>query len=151
MTTIQRFHCNITVVLLSCYILIMSSKGDLSLIIGKYWTLSYPIAVINSVLSNIKPLISALWPYLIILLSFVAFLLMNGSIVMGDKNSHQPRFHLPQLFYFSVFSCAFSSPHLLFNPRLMGGFRHVLTIRLKWVLAFVFITVAGAAAVYLFT
>ena len=146
---IVLLYCIIDV-FLSCYSL-TSLSLSLSLSSGKYWTLSYPIAVIKSVLSNITPLISSLWPYLIIVLSFVAFLFVNGSIVMGDKNSHQARFHLPQLFYFSVFSCAFSAPHLLFNPRLVGGFRRALTKRLKWILAFIFIIMSGGVAVYLFT
>jgi len=47
-------------------------------------------------------------PFLLVGLSFVGFLLWNGSIVLGDKSAHQATIHLPQLFYFSLVCAAFS-------------------------------------------
>ncbi|XP_059480055.1 putative Dol-P-Glc:Glc(2)Man(9)GlcNAc(2)-PP-Dol alpha-1,2-glucosyltransferase [Neocloeon triangulifer] len=47
-------------------------------------------------------------PYVMVGLSFVVFLLWNGSIVLGDKSAHQATIHLPQLFYYFLVCAAFS-------------------------------------------
>lgn len=43
-------------------------------------------------------------------ISFVYYLLVNGSIVLGDKSAHQSVIHVPQLFYFSIFTYIFAFP-----------------------------------------
>ncbi|XP_036338948.1 putative Dol-P-Glc:Glc(2)Man(9)GlcNAc(2)-PP-Dol alpha-1,2-glucosyltransferase [Rhagoletis pomonella] len=45
--------------------------------------------------------------YLIIILPFVFFVFLNGSIVIGDKRAHEATMHLPQIFYFSLFAAFF--------------------------------------------
>lgn len=50
--------------------------------------------------------------YLIILIAFVIFILINGSIVVGDKTAHKASLHIPQLFYFSIFCLVFALPHM---------------------------------------
>ncbi|CAH1153548.1 unnamed protein product [Phaedon cochleariae] len=48
-----------------------------------------------------------------VLLSFMIFLIINGSIVVGDKTAHEATIHIPQLFYFSLFSMIFAWPHFV--------------------------------------
>lgn len=57
-------------------------------------------------------IMSISWPYILVALAFIAFVIFNGSIVVGDKDSHQPALHIPQLLYFLSFSLFFSAPHL---------------------------------------
>lgn len=44
-------------------------------------------------------------------LSFVAFVIWNKGIVVGDKTAHVPTVHIPQLLYFSAFLFCFSWPY----------------------------------------
>nr|XP_023027925.1 putative Dol-P-Glc:Glc(2)Man(9)GlcNAc(2)-PP-Dol alpha-1,2-glucosyltransferase [Leptinotarsa decemlineata] len=49
------------------------------------------------------------------LITFGLFMKFNGSIVVGDKSAHEATFHIPQLFYFSLFCLVFSWPVFLFE------------------------------------
>ncbi|XP_019869457.1 putative Dol-P-Glc:Glc(2)Man(9)GlcNAc(2)-PP-Dol alpha-1,2-glucosyltransferase [Aethina tumida] len=48
--------------------------------------------------------------YLSIIVSFGVFIYLNGGIVVGDKTAHKATLHVPQLFYFALFSCFFGWP-----------------------------------------
>ncbi|XP_049883368.1 putative Dol-P-Glc:Glc(2)Man(9)GlcNAc(2)-PP-Dol alpha-1,2-glucosyltransferase [Pectinophora gossypiella] len=48
-----------------------------------------------------------------VLISFVAFVYVNGSIVVGDKQAHQATIHIPQIFYFLIFYGVFGLPCVL--------------------------------------
>ncbi|XP_050359824.1 LOW QUALITY PROTEIN: putative Dol-P-Glc:Glc(2)Man(9)GlcNAc(2)-PP-Dol alpha-1,2-glucosyltransferase, partial [Nymphalis io] len=48
-----------------------------------------------------------------VLVSFIAFLYMNGSVVVGDKHAHKMTVHLPQLLYFLLFYGVFGLPYVL--------------------------------------
>ncbi|KAF7792471.1 hypothetical protein EIP86_003510 [Pleurotus ostreatoroseus] len=76
-------------------------------------------------------------PYALVLLSFGAFVVWNGGIVLGklralsrcklwlipystgDKSNHVPAFHVPQMYYFVGFSTLLGWPVLVSGP---GGF-----------------------------
>lgn len=47
---------------------------------------------------------------LISLLCLIYLISKNGSLVLGDKSAHQAVIHIPQLFYFSLFTAVFSFP-----------------------------------------
>lgn len=49
----------------------------------------------------------------ILLVSFVVFVYVNGSIVVGDKKAHEPTLHAPQLLYFLLFYGVFGLPYVL--------------------------------------
>ena len=49
--------------------------------------------------------------YIVIIVSFVIFVMKNGGIVLGDKSAHQAVIHLPQLGYFCLFFLFFSLPY----------------------------------------
>ncbi|KIN08179.1 glycosyltransferase family 59 protein [Oidiodendron maius Zn] len=57
--------------------------------------------------------LSKLWPYIALLLSFSAFVLWNGGVVLGDKANHVATIHLPQLLYLWPFIAFFSFPIIL--------------------------------------
>lgn len=42
-------------------------------------------------------------PYTIIILGFLAFVIFNGGLVVGDRLAHEASLNLPQLFYFAFF------------------------------------------------
>ena len=58
-------------------------------------------------------------PYLMVVSSFIMFLVVNNGIVVGDRSNHKASFHLVQLFYFLAFSCFFSVSSFLFNYKKM--------------------------------
>ncbi|KAH8411128.1 hypothetical protein KR222_003841 [Zaprionus bogoriensis] len=51
--------------------------------------------------------------YASIILPFVGFVCINGSIVVGDKSAHEATLHLPQLFYFAIFAMGFGISNTL--------------------------------------
>lgn len=118
-----------------------------------YWSpwISYPLSILTSLLRNLPSLTMKLWPYIFVVFSFLTFVFKNGSIVVGDKSHHQASFHLPQLLYFTVFSCAMASPYFLFNPRLMAGFVKVMLTRKRWIGAFILLLGMTALAVHHYT
>ncbi|OXU26810.1 hypothetical protein TSAR_005041 [Trichomalopsis sarcophagae] len=52
-------------------------------------------------------------PYLVVLVSFVTFVIYNGGIVVGDRTAHIPTIHFAQILYYATFILAFSWPYLL--------------------------------------
>ncbi|KJE91787.1 hypothetical protein CAOG_002872 [Capsaspora owczarzaki ATCC 30864] len=76
-----------------------------------------PIAVtqaaVRVVRANLKVYIRLSLPYVLVGLLFLAFIVWNGSIVVGDKTHHQSRVHAVQVFYFALFALVFSWPVLL--------------------------------------
>lgn len=46
--------------------------------------------------------------YVVVLLSFVGFVFVNGGLVVGDRDAHKPTLHPMQLCYFCLFFLAFS-------------------------------------------
>ena len=66
---------------------------------------SLPVLVINILITC--------WSYLIVGLTAVAFVIYNGSIVVGDKTAHEASLNPPQLGYFSCFALGMALPHLL--------------------------------------
>lgn len=58
-------------------------------------------------LAQLVPIVA---PYVAPLAGFTAFIAINGSIVLGDKERHVAAVHLPQLGYFFAFFAAFGWP-----------------------------------------
>ncbi|RLN44325.1 hypothetical protein BBJ29_009698 [Phytophthora kernoviae] len=54
------------------------------------------------VVSNLLSILQIVWPFVVIVAAFVAFLLVNGGIVVGDKSNHEVSFHGAQVLYFIV-------------------------------------------------
>lgn len=58
------------------------------------------------------------FPYFLVFLSFVVFLIKNNGIVVGDRSSHEVSLNLPQMLYFFIFTVFFANFTLLkfINP-----------------------------------
>ncbi|CUS08585.1 unnamed protein product [Tuber aestivum] len=81
-----------------------------------------PITHLLSIIPNTPAVIFPTFPYLLVIISFAAFIIWNDfSIVLGDKSAHQPTLHLPQIFYFTLFTTMASLP-LLLSPNLLYHF-----------------------------
>lgn len=50
------------------------------------------------------------FPFIILGVSFIAFVFVNKGIVLGDRSAHQPVFHAPQFFYCLTFITISSLP-----------------------------------------
>lgn len=68
-------------------------------------TKSLPILLINTVINC--------WGYAMVGLTAIAFVLWNGSVVVGDKSAHEATFNAPQLGYFACFTLGMSIFHLV--------------------------------------
>ncbi|XP_039302495.1 putative Dol-P-Glc:Glc(2)Man(9)GlcNAc(2)-PP-Dol alpha-1,2-glucosyltransferase isoform X5 [Solenopsis invicta] len=72
----------------------------------------------------------SLLPYLTVCLTFVAFVVWNRGIVIGDRSAHVATVHLCQILYFSAFVSLFSWPYVV--PHLRACSR---SLRHHWILA----------------
>lgn len=76
------------------------------------WTESVPIFVINTAISC--------WSYAVVGAVAVAFVLYNGSIVVGDKSAHSACFNPSQLGYFATFTLALAFSHLISKTKVLN-------------------------------
>lgn len=80
--------------------------------------------------------------YLITFFTFALFVYLNGDIVVGDKTAHIPAVHVPQIFYFSLFTFIFMWPY--FIPKLY----QFIQVALKWKFTISLILVIFSVIVY---
>ena len=52
-------------------------------------------------------------PYILVCLGFIGFVFWNNGVALGDRSAHVAVFHVPQLFYFSLFTSALTASQLL--------------------------------------
>ncbi|XP_066490225.1 dol-P-Glc:Glc(2)Man(9)GlcNAc(2)-PP-Dol alpha-1,2-glucosyltransferase isoform X2 [Tiliqua scincoides] len=76
-------------------------------------------------LKNVATLILLSWPYLSVVMVFLAFVVLNNGIVVGDRSNHEACLHFPQLFYFFSFTLFFSFPHLVTLSKITHFLRSV--------------------------
>ncbi|KAK3544795.1 hypothetical protein QTP86_027556 [Hemibagrus guttatus] len=96
---------------------------------------------------NIKSVILSTWPYGVVALGFVVFVVLNDGIVVGDRTSHEACLNVPQLFYFFSFTLIFSLPLFLSYNRLV---RFVQSLR-KQPFLFLLITALSLLLVWKYT
>jgi len=87
------------------------------------------VSFIVMILSHFSRMVRIILPFLLPLVMFMAFIIWNRGIVLGDKSNHIASLHFPQLFYFAVFTFAFSFPDSL-DFRTVKHFINVLKIQL---------------------
>ncbi|TDG49715.1 hypothetical protein AWZ03_003953 [Drosophila navojoa] len=121
--------CGITVldtVVQQCTRSCPSNERPVRLFSSKLWQqlLGSPQLICNSILS----ILAKCCFYASIILPFIGFICINGSIVLGDKSAHEATLHLPQLFYFSIFAAGFGISNTLRQLRLALGLlrRHLV-------------------------
>ncbi|XP_058046343.1 dol-P-Glc:Glc(2)Man(9)GlcNAc(2)-PP-Dol alpha-1,2-glucosyltransferase-like [Ahaetulla prasina] len=98
-------------------------------------------------LKNFSSLILLIWPYITAVAIFAIFIVLNGSIVLGDRSSHEACLHFPQLFYFFSFSLFFSFP-LLVTPDKFINFLHSVRI---YFLRYSVLTIVSLFLIWKFT
>ncbi|XP_055856815.1 putative Dol-P-Glc:Glc(2)Man(9)GlcNAc(2)-PP-Dol alpha-1,2-glucosyltransferase [Episyrphus balteatus] len=79
------------------------------------------------VLQSIVNTLKHFYGYIVVVVVFIGFVIANGSIVVGDKSAHEATVHIPQLFYFAVFTLIFGAPVLIENSRQI-----LLTLKRSW-------------------
>lgn len=62
---------------------------------------------------RLPEIVKRLFFFCLALVGFMAFLIWNQGIVLGDRANHVAGLHFPQLFYFSSFLSFFASPWIL--------------------------------------
>lgn len=77
-------------------------------------------------LNNLLYTILILLPYALVAIGFIAFVIVNGSIVVGHHDHHQSCLHLPQLFYFTCFTGFFGFPYMISPKRIARFVKFVL-------------------------
>lgn len=91
-------------------------------------------------------LLSKFWLLLLLPVAFCAFLIINGSITLGDKEAHAPSAHLMQPLYLGLFSLA-NAALLLLQPSITAPLAASCRARPRaWLLG---VVVAGATACFL--
>lgn len=70
-----------------------------------------------------------IFTHIILLGSFIGFVIWNGSIVVGDKQAHVATLHIPQMFYFLLFYGVFSLPHVVI--KILSTLKLMLVHKLK--------------------
>ncbi|EDW19265.1 putative Dol-P-Glc:Glc(2)Man(9)GlcNAc(2)-PP-Dol alpha-1,2-glucosyltransferase [Drosophila mojavensis] len=103
-----------------------ANERPVRLFSSKLWQqlLGSPQLICNSILS----VLAKCCFYASIILPFIGFICINGSIVLGDKSAHEATLHLPQLFYFSIFAAGFGISNTLRQLRFALGLlrRHLV-------------------------
>jgi len=61
----------------------------------------------------VAKLVSRLVPYILVGILFVAFVVINEGLVVGDRAAHRASINTPQLFYFFGVVALFAAPHWL--------------------------------------
>ncbi|KAL0280253.1 UNVERIFIED_CONTAM: hypothetical protein PYX00_001600 [Menopon gallinae] len=92
----------------------------------------------SNILSLTGELLRATFPYLTVCAFFISFVVVNGGVVVGDKNAHTATFHPMQVLYFLDFTAFMALPFFL---------HHVITK--KKLVNFHFAIVLSALAVVL--
>lgn len=83
---------------------------------------THPQALFKLILDILK----IVWPYVIVIISFISFVIINGGIVVGAKDDHQVSLHFPQLFYFISFCTVSAFMQLITLPKIMNFLRFLI-------------------------
>jgi alpha-1,2-glucosyltransferase len=78
------------------------------------------LSLVIAILGNPLRVLRHIYPYVVILASFVVFVVWNGGVVLGDKSNHVATIHLAQMLYIWPLFAFFSAP--LFLPCLVEAF-----------------------------
>lgn len=88
--------------------------------------------------------LKSFYGYILVILAFIAFLYVNGSIVVGDKSAHEAKLHIPQIFYFSLFTLTFGSS--LWIPKIVDGLKSILSW--KGIIGFIILSALMVVVIY---
>lgn len=102
---------------------------------------------------NFLKVFNCLWAYGLVVTGFVAFVVLNGGIVVGDKTQHQACLNFPQLFYLLVFTLAFSCSLLVFPEDIVSYLKILRTTVKKplYTIALLILAIIMVLIIYKFT
>ncbi|KAI9651342.1 glucosyltransferase [Ciborinia camelliae] len=72
-----------------------------------------PLSILWTAINRLPTILLRLIPHISLIITFAAFVYINGGVVLGDKSNHVATIHLPQLLYLWPFIAFFSFPLLL--------------------------------------
>ncbi|TGO27794.1 hypothetical protein BPAE_0036g00050 [Botrytis paeoniae] len=72
-----------------------------------------PLSIVWTAITRLPTILLQLIPHISLLLTFGAFVFINGGVVLGDKSNHVATIHLSQLLYLWPFIAFFSFPLLI--------------------------------------
>lgn len=92
----------------------------------------------KSMIFLVRQVAFVIWPYVILIVGFIAFVIYNGGFVVGDRNSHRACLYVPQFFYLCLFTMCFAFPFMISYQKLKSfhQFLHKHTM---------FVVIVGAA------
>ncbi|KAF5868694.1 putative alpha- glucosyltransferase alg10 protein [Botrytis fragariae] len=72
-----------------------------------------PLSIVWTAMTHLPTILLQLIPHISLLITFGAFVFINGGVVLGDKSNHVATIHLSQLLYLWPFIAFFSFPLLI--------------------------------------
>jgi alpha-1,2-glucosyltransferase len=104
-----------------------------------------PLAFVQFVSRQFGALVRRYWSFALVALLFVVFVVVNGSIVVGDKENHKASRHFAQLAYAAVFVLAHTALGAL-------RWRHVVALaQPRRLLSLVFVSILLGVLVFYFS
>ncbi|KAL8563505.1 hypothetical protein ACOMHN_066172 [Nucella lapillus] len=91
-----------------------------------------PKSLVDLVLEMIK----GVWSYVLVGVGFLAFVIINEGIVVGDRSNHQPCLNFPQLFYFLFVTTFFAFMYMVSVKKVVDFVRYCLSNPGKTILFF---------------
>lgn len=82
---------------------------------SSYFSIHSVLYITRQVTDLLFKIFSRFTGYIIVAILFVTFIMINGSVALGDKSSHQVTFNASQFIYFIFTSSFFASPLLLLH------------------------------------
>ena len=76
---------------------------------GLYLLLLNPLELLKLLVSILRTCLG----YILVGLSFVAFMYLNNGVVVGDRSAHQALLHPTQILYFGAFCLLFNAPYTI--------------------------------------
>ncbi|KAK7741763.1 glucosyltransferase [Cytospora paraplurivora] len=71
------------------------------------------VSIAIAILANPIRVLRQVWPHVVVMGLFVAFVIWNGGVVLGDKSNHIATIHLPQMLYIWPLFTFFSAPLMI--------------------------------------
>eukprot|EP00854_Cymbomonas_tetramitiformis_P019630 gene19630-23477_t len=94
-------------------------------LVDKFGLIDDPVKILRKAFDRRSDILEHCGALAMVPVLFAAFVLWNGSVVVGDKEAHQATLHLMQLLYFPACATAFLAP-VHFGPRRVRRFTQLV-------------------------
>ncbi|RWS24398.1 dol-P-Glc:Glc(2)Man(9)GlcNAc(2)-PP-Dol alpha-1:2-glucosyltransferase-like protein [Leptotrombidium deliense] len=92
------------------WLFFLASYSALKIVQSNFERSKRKTKLLSVVFTSIPQIMFICWAYVIVGFIFLAFVIYNNGIVLGDKSAHKAVFHLTQVLYFFGFLSCFSCP-----------------------------------------